>query len=131
MKISHHFDAGSIEIVALNDSSNAKKNLLSIKTPVKDQDQKIIGVAGISINLEQQDTADFNKNLVEGLIYTNILSVLRQIKHDIRGPLGATIGFAELIVTAKNEPDKIEYLADYLLKSCNAMNNNWFSIFFG
>jgi len=111
------------QIIALNDSSKARKNLLSIKTPVKDKDQNTVGIVGISINLEQQNAADFNKNLVEELIYTNILSVLRQVKHDIRGPLGAVNGFAELIIGAKNDPDRIEYLANYLLKSCSAMNS--------
>jgi signal transduction histidine kinase len=110
------------QIISLSDTSKTKKNLLSIKTPIKDKDQKIIGIIGISINLEQQDTTDFSKNLIEELIYTNMLSVLRQVKHDIRGPLGAVTGFSELIMAAKNEPNEIEHLADYLLKSCNAMN---------
>jgi signal transduction histidine kinase len=110
------------QVVSLLDPSEEKINFLSIRTPIKDKDQQMMGIAGISINLDQQDTADFNLHLLKELIHTNILTVLRQVKHDIRGPLGALSGFAELVLEAKNEPERIVHLANYLLKGCSAID---------
>jgi signal transduction histidine kinase len=98
-------------------------NFLSIKSPLKNKYAQIIGIIGVSLNLHEQDFTNFDSKALQNMLHMNQIIAMRQIKHDIKGPLGALTSFCEHIVNAKDDPVKVVYLSQLLFKFCNAMDD--------
>jgi two-component system, OmpR family, aerobic respiration control sensor histidine kinase ArcB len=96
---------------------------LSNKTPLKNQKGKIIGVAGISIDITKLKETELNLNIaLEKAKEANQAKTefLENMRHDIRTPLAGIIGCAQLL-PSETDPKKIADYTNDLVESSNAL----------
>ncbi len=87
-------------------------NILSFKAPLLDDDQKMIGIVGISLDLQKANILDFNSQVLEDLILKTKITELRKLNHDIKGPLSSVVGMLEILQTLLATSPQIQSAAD-------------------
>jgi signal transduction histidine kinase/CheY-like chemotaxis protein/HPt (histidine-containing phosphotransfer) domain-containing protein len=101
-----------------------KKNIyLSQKVPLYDKNNKIIGLAGISVDITELKRVESELILAKDLAETANKAkqqFLKDMRHDIRTPLSGIVGFSEVIKYISNE-SKVKECADNLIASSHAL----------
>lgn len=96
----------------LPDGKNAI--FLSIKSPLFDQQGKVIGMVGISLDITERKRIELEliraKEAAE-LANTAKTEFLYNMKHDLRTPFTGILGIAEMLESMETEPNKKELLA--------------------
>lgn len=96
---------------------------LSNKVPLKDKNDEIIGMVGISVDItklkEIEQALGAAKEAAESANQAKT-EFLSNMRHDIRTPLSGIIGFSELLKSASKEAHIKEY-ADNLVASSHAL----------
>jgi two-component system aerobic respiration control sensor histidine kinase ArcB len=96
---------------------------LSLKTPMKDKNGKVIGILGISVDITNQKRTE--KRLIEAKEALELANDAKQeflenMKHDIRTPLTGIVGCADFIKEISSELRVKEY-AQHLVNSSQAL----------
>lgn len=97
-------------------------NLLSFKAPIINFDGKS-GVVGIAIDLQKQTLFDFNNQVIEELVDRTKNSALLQFNHDIRSPLNALIGMAQMLKGFNVSSPEMQIALDVLLEASSSLSN--------
>ncbi|WP_234999877.1 PAS domain-containing sensor histidine kinase, partial [Legionella quinlivanii] len=105
------------------DTAAGRKTYLSYKEPLRDANQQIIGVLGVSLDISQIKKLESElrsaKELAEAASQAKT-EFLDNMRHDIRTPLTGIVGFADLLKMDANTPHIQEY-ADNLIASSHAL----------
>lgn len=111
-------------------ASSRKKVFHTKKTILYDDNKRVIGIIGVSIDITKRKKAEnqLKKKQVQLLAEKNKAEAASQAKteflanmrHDIRTPLSGIVGFSELLKSESNEPRIKEY-ADNLIASSHAL----------
>jgi PAS domain S-box-containing protein len=107
------------EIVSMPDGT--KKVFLTIKAPFPLDDNKT-GIIGISIDLSDQAIGGFDLDTMDKLMHNKITMMLRELKHDIRNPIGSILMLAGMIQDDSQDPKTISNLKK-LYESTESLNN--------
>jgi two-component system aerobic respiration control sensor histidine kinase ArcB len=107
--------AHTIEEPALFDGKEAL--VLSLKVPLKDSEETVIGVMGISVDITQQKRVETKliqaKEAAEAG-YAAKIEFLANMRHDLRTPMAGIQGSIQVIRNYLEDPTKIEEAKDYL-----------------
>jgi two-component system aerobic respiration control sensor histidine kinase ArcB len=106
------------EVYELPDGT--KKMYLSSKLPLYDEQNKVSGILGISIDITDrkkvEDELVLAKSAAEAASNAKT-EFLENMRHDIRTPLTGIVGFAELLEMEFNEPTIKEYVGNIVASS--------------
>lgn len=96
---------------------------LSQKVPLKNTDEEIVGLLGISIDITEIE--QLQKSLIAAKSEAEAASqakteFMANMRHDIRTPLSGIVGFSEILKQESQEPRIKEY-ADNLVASSHAL----------
>ena len=96
--------------------------MLTHKTPLKDEQENIVGIMGISIDITERKKLDALKEAKDKAEAANKAKTefLENMRHDIRTPLIGITGFANIIRDEVKDP-KIKEYVDNLSTSSNAL----------
>jgi two-component system aerobic respiration control sensor histidine kinase ArcB len=112
------------EIVTL--PSGEQKFYEVVKAPWKDEQGNIIGIIGNSIDITQRKQAlqalKQAKERVEAASKAKT-EFIENMRHDIRTPLAGIVGFAELIKSEVENPQRVEEYLDNLIASSYALTD--------
>ncbi|KTD80344.1 sensory histidine-kinase / response regulator, partial [Legionella worsleiensis] len=95
----------------------------SIKKPLYDEQQQIIGIMGNTIDITHMKAIEHSLRNAEHQAKTANnakTEFLENMRHDIRTPLSGIVGFSELLKSESNEPRIKEY-AENLIASSHAL----------
>ena len=103
--------------------NGVQTTFLSQKVPLKNKNNDIVGILGISIDITEIE--QLHKSLLEAKKGAEAASqakteFLANIRHDIRTPLSGIVGFSEILKSDSNERHTQEY-ADNLIASSYAL----------
>lgn len=97
---------------------------LSRKVPLKNNNNEIIGIVGISVDITEQKKflEGSLRKAKEGAEAGNVAKTefLANMRHDIRTPLSGIVGFSEIIKLESKE-ERIKEYADNLIASSHAL----------
>ncbi|NSL19344.1 response regulator [Tatlockia micdadei] len=113
----------NIEDPPLHDNDGNPIYYLSSRVPIFDDDNKVIGVVGISVDITNRKKIEAElkeaKNAAEAANQAKT-EFLENMRHDIRTPLTGIVGFSEIIKLEFEDP-RIQEYADNLIASSHAL----------
>jgi len=115
----------SITIEEESDSVEGKSIYLSKKVPLKNKNNQIIGILGVSFDITDRkklETELLNAKKAAEAASQAKTEFLENMRHDIRTPLSGIVGFSELLKSESNEP-RIQEYAENLVASSHALLN--------
>lgn len=96
---------------------------LSYKVPLKDDEDKPIGLMGVSFNITDRKRMEQElKRAKEEAEAANLAKIhfLNNMRHDIRTPLSCVVGSARILKQMEADPDKLEFI-EGILKSSESL----------
>jgi PAS domain S-box-containing protein len=110
----------SVEEPPMTDAEGKTIYFLTSRVPLRDQNNEITGVLGISIDITERKKME--KSLKEAKEKAEIANkakteFLENMRHDIRTPLSGIVGLSELLNTENLDKDKIKEFATNLDKA--------------
>lgn len=99
---------------------------LSMKSPIKAKDGKIIGAVILAVDITERKLLEFE---LEKALEASQLSdrtktqFLRNMRHDLRTPLSGILTISEYLENTELDPEKKQYLGD-IHKSSNSLLNH-------
>jgi signal transduction histidine kinase/CheY-like chemotaxis protein len=122
-------ETGKHKVIEEQAKINGKlATLLSLKAPLKDAQNQIVGTIGISLDISREKEAQAKlkqaKEAAEAADKAKT-EFVHNISHDLRTPLAGIIGTAALIKQNLNKPfdiEEIKFLTDQLLTSGKALS---------
>ena len=99
---------------------------LSMKSPIKAKDGKIIGAVVLAVDITDRKLLEFEleKSLEAAQLSDKTKTqFLRNMRHDLRTPLSGILTIAEYLENTELDPEKKQYLGD-IHKSSNSILNH-------
>lgn len=95
-------------------------HFLTHRVPIKDEEQQVIGMVGISIDITQRKEleSDLEQAKTQAIAASQAKTeFLENMRHDIRTPLSGIVGFAEILKTESKEAHTKEYAENLIASS--------------